>query len=279
MSRFTEANKTTLKAFRRLPVLVHKNFTLFHAGGKGEDFFDIDRLTCNLKFQKNLITEIVEVVKKFEKQGIQYNKIAFIDKKSGPVGMIVLASSISQELNKEIIILRLWKRLHFNHLKIKGSIEYRYDFPLKKDDKILLIDDVITTTRTQKRAIKLIKDLGGKVTGVICYFSRNEDAEKLLTQENSERKFYTVFSYKELSSLGLIKSQLKDLENFDFLDILRNLMDIGKLENIDVIRNQIDDYLLDFLKKYDIQIKEESKIIILRNLFINTLMHFNQLDI
>ena len=127
MTKISEAQKVVFEGLRKYPVLVHKNFTLFNAGGRGEAYFDIDRMTCNPRMRLALITLFKDMIFKFTENGMSYNKIVFIDKGSGPTGTIVLASHLSNELKdendplgKEIVILRLWKKLRFNHVKVKG---------------------------------------------------------------------------------------------------------------------------------------------------------------
>ena len=45
MEKVSDAERNLYEALRKYPVLIHKNFCLFHAGERGDDYFDIDRLT------------------------------------------------------------------------------------------------------------------------------------------------------------------------------------------------------------------------------------------
>lgn len=206
MKRISEAEKNLLQALRTYPVIVHKNFCLFHAGEKGGDYFDIDRMTCDPLAQKNLLKKFVEKIRLLEENGMQYNKIAFIDKEMGPVGMMPLASSFSQRLNKKIIILRLRKTLRFDHVQVKGSIEHRNEYPLTRGDSVLLIDDVITTGGTQKEAIDLVERFNAKVIGLICVFLRNDEAKESIRKEKGVKFIETVWTYGELVASGYIFS-------------------------------------------------------------------------
>lgn len=222
MRRVSKAKKNLLQALRTYPVLVHKNFCLFHAGEKGGDYFDIDRLTCHPSIQKDLVKEFVGKIRSMEKRGMQYNKIAFIDKEMGPFGVIILASTFSKELDKNIVILRLRKTLRFDHVKVKGWIEHRNEYPLTQGDSVLLIDDVITTGGTQKEAIELVEGFNAKVTGIVCAFARSDEVVENIKEEKGVDFIETIWSYAELVAQGYVLSNPRYLLSQNLAYILAN---------------------------------------------------------
>ena len=202
MKKVSKAERNLLRALRKYPVLVHKNFCLFHAGERGTDYFDIDRMACSSSLQKDLVARFVEAIKSLEKKGMRYNKIAFIDKETGPTGIIVLASMFSQRLRRDIVILRPWQKLRFEHVKIKGCIESRDEYALGPNDLVLLVDDVITTGGTQKEAIDLVVRFHAKVTGIVCALVRKAEAVRSIKEEKGIEFIDAIWTYDELTTLG-----------------------------------------------------------------------------
>jgi len=277
MGKMEEHEKKLLEAMHKYPVIVHKNFCLFHAGEKGSDFFDLDRLIGKPLEQKNLLKSIKNKIEDLEKKGMRYNKIAFVDKESGPVGAIVLASALSQELGKEIIILRPWKKLKFDHLKVKGRIEDVNDKTIKPNDLILLIDDVITTGDVQKRAIEIIERFKAKVTGLISVFVRKNEVIEDLKKEKKINYIESIWTYDTLSSLGFILAQSDTLLSKNFVrEFVNQSISEEKVPYVEKeIDNQLEEIISDILEKKHISADQAIKQG-LKNLYFNTALYRNQ---
>jgi len=123
---------------------------------KGILFRDITTLIKNENAFSQCIDDIVIKSKKFE-----FNKIAAMESRG-----FVFASAVSYILKKPFILLRKKNKLPAETHSIDFELEYGtatmevHKDSIEKNDKVLLIDDLIATGGTAKAAAKLIEILG-----------------------------------------------------------------------------------------------------------------------
>ncbi len=126
---------------------------------KGILFRDITTLIKDEKAFANTIDQIVERTKKFN-----FNKIAAIESRG-----FVFASAVSYILKKPFIMLRKKNKLPAEVHSVDFELEYGtatievHKDSINKNDKVLVIDDLIATGGTAEAAAKLIEISGGKV--------------------------------------------------------------------------------------------------------------------
>ena len=126
---------------------------------KGILFRDITTLIKNPEAFKFTVDKIVEISKK-----IQFDKISAIESRG-----FVFASAVSYLLNKPLILLRKKNKLPAERHSVDFQLEYGeatievHKDSINKDDKVLVIDDLIATGGTAEAAAKLIEISGGKV--------------------------------------------------------------------------------------------------------------------
>jgi adenine phosphoribosyltransferase len=130
---------------------------------KGILFRDITTLIKNAEAFKFTNDKIIEIAKK-----IEFDKVAAIESRG-----FVFASTVSYLLNKPFILLRKKNKLpaqvHSVDFELeygKATIEVHKD-SIEKNEKILVIDDLIATGGTAEAAAKLIEISGGKVASFI----------------------------------------------------------------------------------------------------------------
>ena len=130
---------------------------------KGILFRDITTLIKNESAFEETINQIVERSKKFK-----VDKIAAIESRG-----FVFASAVSFVLKKPFILLRKKNKLpaevHSVDFQLeygKATIEVHKD-SIKKDESVLIIDDLIATGGTAEAAAKLVDISNGKVAGFI----------------------------------------------------------------------------------------------------------------
>jgi len=130
---------------------------------KGILFRDITTLIKNADAFKFTNDKIIELAKT-----IEFDKVAAIESRG-----FVFASTVSYKLNKPFILLRKKNKLpaevHSVDFELeygKATIEVHKD-SIEKNEKILIIDDLIATGGTADAAAKLIEISGGHVAAFI----------------------------------------------------------------------------------------------------------------
>ena len=130
---------------------------------KGILFRDITTLIKNAKAFKFTNDKIIELSK-----NIEFDKVAAIESRG-----FVFASTVSYILEKPFILLRKKNKLPAEVHSIDFKLEYGdatievHKDSIEKNDKILVIDDLIATGGTAEAAAKLVEISGGKVAGFI----------------------------------------------------------------------------------------------------------------
>ena len=130
---------------------------------KGILFRDITTLIKDENAFKSCIDKIAEISKK-----VNFDKIAAIESR----GFIFL-SPLSYIVNKPIALLRKENKLPSNKYSVDFKLEYGisklevHKDSIKKNEKILIIDDLIATGGTANAALQLVELCGGKVSGFI----------------------------------------------------------------------------------------------------------------
>jgi orotate phosphoribosyltransferase len=158
--------------------LENSEYTLV-GGLPSKYYFDIDNYLSNKAninaLSKLLVRKINDLSTKFE-----FDKVAVIDKGgSGPVGLIILFALLSVLLEKEMLIVRPKKKL------LRGAIKGA----LKKDERVLLLNDVATQGWTIFESAEKIWACGGKVPYALVVIDRWQGAT-----ENLGRKGLQLFS-------------------------------------------------------------------------------------
>ncbi|MDA9078325.1 adenine phosphoribosyltransferase [Pelagibacteraceae bacterium] len=130
---------------------------------KGILFRDITTLIKDAKAFKYTNDRIIEIAKK-----IDFDKVAAIESRG-----FVFASAVSYQLEKPFILLRKKNKLPAQVYSIDFELEYGtatievHKDSIEKNEKILVIDDLIATGGTAEAAAKLIKISGGEIAGFI----------------------------------------------------------------------------------------------------------------
>ncbi len=130
---------------------------------KGILFRDITTLIKDEKAFSETINQIVDKSKKF-----QFDKIAAIESRG-----FVFASAVSYILNKPFIMLRKKNKLPADVHSIDFELEYGtatievHKDSINKNDKVLIIDDLIATGGTAEAAGKLVEISKGEVAAFI----------------------------------------------------------------------------------------------------------------
>ena len=110
-------------------------------------------------------------------------KIKKIDLILSPaMGGIVVGYEIGRLLKKETIFCE----------RVKGKFKLRRGFLIKKNSRVLIIEDVITTGKSSLECVQLIKKSKAKLLGFACLIDRS-------SKNNLKIKNYKIISQIKLS--------------------------------------------------------------------------------
>jgi orotate phosphoribosyltransferase len=118
-----------------------------------------------------------------------------------PLTGIVFASQVAYNLNKPFLYVRKGVRLHGRERRVEGI--------LASGDKVLLIDDLITTGLTLQKAAESVKAEGGIITDAVVFLDREEGGRQQL--EKSGTKLHSLLKISEVANtlyeLGAIEQE------------------------------------------------------------------------
>ena len=125
---------------------------------------------------------------------------------SPAMGGIIIGYDIGRILNKETIFSE----------RMKGEFKLRRDFLIKKDNKVLIIEDVITTGKSSLECSKLVSSAGAKIVGYACIIDRSKGEsaikEKIISQIKLDIPTYKKDNLpKSLSSIKAVKPGSRNL--------------------------------------------------------------------
>jgi adenine phosphoribosyltransferase len=130
---------------------------------KGILFRDITTLIKDPDAFNYSINKIIDISKKLE-----FDKISAIESRG-----FIFASAVSYILKKPLVLLRKKNKLPAERHSVDFKLEYGeatievHKDSINKDEKILIIDDLIATGGTAEAAAKLVEISGGNVAGFI----------------------------------------------------------------------------------------------------------------
>jgi orotate phosphoribosyltransferase len=125
---------------------------------------------------------------------------------SPAMGGIIIGYDIGRILNKETIFSE----------RVDGQFKLRRDFLIKKNNKVLIIEDVITTGQSSLECSKLVNSAGAKIVGYACIIDRSKGEsgikEKIVSQIELNIPTYTKDNLpKSLSLIEAVKPGSRNL--------------------------------------------------------------------
>ena len=125
---------------------------------------------------------------------------------SPAMGGIVVGYEIGRLLKKETIFSE----------RVKGEFKLRRDFLIKKNQKVLIIEDVITTGKSSLECSKLVLNNNAKIAGYACIIDRSNDnssiKDKIISQVKLNIPTYKNDNLpKSLASIKAIKPGSRNL--------------------------------------------------------------------
>ena len=125
---------------------------------------------------------------------------------SPAMGGIIVGYELGKILNKQSIFCE----------RVDGEFKLRRDFQIKKGDKVLIIEDVITTGKSSLECSKLVISNNAKVAGYACIINRSngnsEIKDKIISQVELSIPTYNKDNLpKELLSIEAVKPGSRNL--------------------------------------------------------------------
>ena len=125
---------------------------------------------------------------------------------SPAMGGIIVGYEIGRILDKETIFSE----------RVNGEFKLRRDFTISKNQKVLIIEDVITTGKSSLECSKIVKDNNAIIVGYACLIDRSNGKsaikEKIVSQVKIDIPTYTEKNLpKNLLTLKAIKPGSRNL--------------------------------------------------------------------
>ncbi len=107
-----------------------------------------------------------------------------------PLAGIPFASQIAYNLKKPFLYVRKGVRLHGRQRRVEGI--------LVSGDRVLLVDDLVTTGLTLKRAAEAVRAEGGVVNEAVAFLDREEGGKEILAR--SGIKLHSLLKMSEVAN-------------------------------------------------------------------------------
>ena len=148
------SSKDSLKILKKTDALLDGHFVL-SSGLHSSKYIQCAKLLSHPHLAKNICLSLSKKIKK------NYKYIDLI--LSPAIGGIIIGYEIGKLLKKETIFCE----------RVKDTFKLRRGFNIKKKNKVLIIEDVITTGKSSLECLKLIKKAGAKLIGFACIIDRS----------------------------------------------------------------------------------------------------------
>ena len=148
--------KDSLKILKKTNALLEGHFIL-SSGLRSDKYIQCAQLLSKPNKAKEICLSLANKIKE---------NFKIIDLIVSPaMGGVVIGYEIGRILNKETIFAE----------RVNGKFELRRGFKIKNDQKILIVEDVITTGKSSLECADMVNKLNGNVIGYACIIDRSND--------------------------------------------------------------------------------------------------------
>ena len=162
--------KNSLKVLKKTKALLDGHFIL-SSGLHSPRYIQCAKLLSYPKISNKFVQSLAKKIKK---------KIKKIDVILSPaMGGIIIGYEIGRILNKETIFCE----------RVNKKFTLRRGFAIKKNSKVLIVEDVITTGKSSLECVKLIKKSKARLVGFACLIDRSKNQKlrnKIISQVKLE---------------------------------------------------------------------------------------------
>ena len=180
--------KNSLAVLRKTNALLEGHFVL-SSGLHSSSYVQCAKLLSNPSKAKKICLSLSKKIKK------KINKIDII--LSPAMGGIIIGYEIGKLLKKETIFCE----------RVSGKFVLRRGFNIKKNSRVLIVEDVITTGKSSLECVKLIKKFGAKLVGLACIIDRSNKKNSKIKKEIISQIKLDIPTFKKKN----LPSNLKDI--------------------------------------------------------------------
>ena len=157
--------KDSLAVLRKTKALLEGHFVL-SSGLHSPQYVQCAKLLSYPKKSEKFCKSLSSKIKK------KFKKIDII--LSPAMGGIVIGYIVGNLLNKETIFCE----------RVNGKFTLRRGFSIKKNSKVLIVEDVITTGKSSLECARLVKKFKSKVVGYACLINRSSKPSLKIKDKN-----------------------------------------------------------------------------------------------
>ena len=180
--------KNSLAVLRKTNALLEGHFVL-SSGLHSSSYVQCAKLLSNPSKASKICLSLSKKIKK---------KIKKIDIILSPaMGGIIIGYEIGKLLKKETIFCE----------RVSGKFVLRRGFNIKKNSKVLILEDVITTGKSSLECVKLIKKAGAKLVGFACIIDRSNNKNLKIKKKIVSQIKLNIPTYKKNN----LPSKLKNI--------------------------------------------------------------------
>lgn len=155
------------------------------SGGQGSNYFDVDELAAGRRRDgsydpsaasaraRKFADSLVERINVMVHDEPRVDRLAFIERDTGPIGLITYKDHIGIQAGIETCSIRPRKRLYA--AMIKGR-------PIRPSESVALVSDVATTGNSILEAAEKVWHFKGNVPYAIVAYDRESGAREMLAQ-------------------------------------------------------------------------------------------------
>ena len=189
--------KKSLAVLKKTNALLEGHFVL-SSGLHSPRYIQCAKLLSYPNLSKKFCISLSKKIKK------NFKKIDLI--LSPAIGGIVIGYEIGRLLNKETIFCE----------RVNKKFKLRRGFAIKKNTKVLIVEDVITTGKSSLECSKLVKENNANIIGYACIIDRSngksEIKNKIISQVELNIPTYEKNDLpKELLSIEAVKPGSRNL--------------------------------------------------------------------
>ena len=157
--------KDSLAVLKKTKALLEGHFVL-SSGLHSSQYVQCAKLLSYPKKSEKFCKSLTSKIKK------KFKKIDII--LSPAMGGIVIGYIVGNLLNKETIFCE----------RVNGKFTLRRGFSIKKNSKVLIVEDVITTGKSSLECARLVKKYKSKVVGYACLINRSSKPSLKIKDKN-----------------------------------------------------------------------------------------------